>query len=270
MKKKYLIAVPFALALAVTGCSSSGGSSSSSASSSSASGASSSAATSAASTSASSSAAASSSETSAASSSAVAGGAVGGFTAEELEAIVTKLSKGETGAVVMSEAKLLASADQSEELVKSMKITPATCADLQAISDISSKLDSVNVAAYTAADAAAGTSSGITLMSYEDSSQLSSDMSKFGDMDAQCKTYSLEMQGLEVKAAVTSLDISTDADSATALQQDIAIMDQKVSTYIAQAVKGNVAISATTTGDTAAEGVAKLEKLVNAAVAELK
>ncbi|MBB5598062.1 hypothetical protein [Neomicrococcus lactis] len=269
MNKKLFLAVPFAVALAVTGCSSNGNSSASSTSASTASSAASTAASSSSASEATSSSAASS-ETAAASSSASAGDSIGGYTADELEAIVTKLSKGATGAVVMSESKLASTAKQSEELIKSMKITPAKCADLQAMTDITSKLNQVNLAGYQAADETTGESSGITLTSYPDTGTLDSDASKFSGMATDCKSYTLEMSGVSVKADVSTLDVSSTADKTEALQQDLEIMGQKVSTFIAQASKGNVSISATTTGADAKEGAKKLAELVDAAVAELK
>lgn len=266
MNKKIFLAVPFAAALAITGCSSSGqGSSSSSASSPAAA-----SSTSAAASSSSNSASQSATESASSSSVATSGDAVGGYTEAELEAIVTKLAKGQTGAMVMNEAKLGANAKQSEELIKSMKITPAACADLQSMGDLASKLKQVNIAAYQVADQTTGESHGVTLTSYPDAASLDAGMANFGTMETQCKSYTLEMQGVSVKAEVAPITVSSKADSTEALKQDLVIMDQKVSTFIAQAKRGDVLISATTTAADEAEGVKKLAALVDETVAELK
>lgn len=269
MNKKFFLAVPFAVALAVTGCSSSGGGSVSSTASSPAAASSTSAAASSSSSAASESATASASATTS-STAAANGDSIGGYTAAELEAIVTKLSKGKTGAVVMNEKKLAANAETSEELVKSMKITPSTCADLQAITGLADRLKQVNVASYQSADQSTGESSGVTLTSYPDEATLNADLSKFGDMGSECKSYKLEMQGVAVEAEVSPLTVTSKAETTKALQQDLVIFDQKVSTFLAQASKGTVLISATTTAADDAEGAEKLAALVDAAVAELK
>lgn len=268
MNKKHLIALPFAITLLITGC----GAGPSSVSTSSSIGNSQSSASSAVASSSSTEAAASSATTAASSSSKSSSESIGGYTADELKAIVRKLACGINGAVVSDKDDLIADATEDMASPGSMTYAPAICGTMDAVEAAKSQYEGLNVAAFDVMDPTGGNERfGVMLTSFANSRQAEASVPAPSLVTGECSNYTVDVPtaAVTMKTALTQVQITTTGESVTSWRRDYVAANQKMRTYLAVAQHGNVTIRASVFVDSDAQGIAKLEELMDAAVAEL-
>ncbi|WP_313811599.1 hypothetical protein [Glutamicibacter sp.] len=253
MKKRSLVLLPLAAALALSGCSGSDSTAENSAS-------------------ASQQSEQSSPEQSAPAQSADASAAL---TSEQASAVVKKLAGDSKDAMVMDGDTLAASIPQAQKLIDQMEIKPEKCAEFVSQQNIGD-LSGIHMAVAVVPGSNPMESTSYSVAGYDDASKLNKAKELATAKDLQgCDKFTMTIGGQEVEAAAKFVDATSDADVTYVTSSNVKMGGQEVpgGTYQMQGIVGPNVIGISVSGDSSKsqdEVVKEMTTEMNKAVAEVK
>ncbi len=251
MKKRSLLLLPLAAALALSGCSGSDTEPSTESTETSA----------------------GSSDTGA-SQEAAAPQASAALSTEQAKSIVTKLAGDSSTVQILDGDSIAASLPQAKAMIEQMEIKPEKCAEFVTQQD-SWDIDGINMAVAVLMDETTMASTSYSVAGYEDSSKLEQITEQAKSKDLQgCDTFSMSVAGQEVEASAKILDVTSDADVTYGTVSTMKMNGMDVpGTYQIQGLVGNNAVAVSISAseeESEADMLKELTDELNAAVAEVK
>lgn len=153
------------------------------------------------------------------------------LTAQELLEVAQSLeSYYEKGGVkIIKNAELKASADQSKELIASMKVSPAECGVYASSGsmDLMSHMNMVSVSIPRSSNDAGMV---VSIGSFDDASDIASAESMAESSSKDCSEFTMTMGGQEITAAVETGKANTKAEKTIATMAEINMAGQKTRT----------------------------------------
>ncbi|GAA1415304.1 hypothetical protein AUR04nite_20580 [Glutamicibacter uratoxydans] len=197
------------------------------------------------------------------------------LTSEQATAIVKKLAGDSEDAIIMDGDTLAASIPQAQKLIEQMEIKPKKCAEFVSQQNIGD-LSGINMAAATVPGSNPMQATSYSVAGYEDASKLDKAKELASSKDLQgCDKFTMSIAGQEVEAGAKILDATSDADVTYVSTSTVKMGGQEVpgGSYQIQGIVGSNVIAIGISGDESESEdkvVKQLTEEMNKAVAEVK